>query len=114
KMIDLSNYTTIFKDLQHFFSAGIILKTRSIPKSLNLKSLPVFHCGSYQYSIVESIEDFPRLSGIFNLDNKVKQLLEKDYADNFGFLVCIIDKSAEYSPIAYITDIVDNQLFIPT
>lgn len=79
-------------------------------------SLEVLRCGSYRYSIVTNISDFDNINkNVFKLSSKVKEILMKNYNNDFGFIVCIIDKSADYSPFAYITDkMPDNKFFIPT
>jgi hypothetical protein len=78
--------------------------------------LEVLRSGSYRYSVVNNVNAFDRLDQrIFKLtDPNIKILLRKYYS-NFGFIVCIIDSSAKYSPFAYISEKMPNdRYFIPT
>jgi len=77
-------------------------------------SLEVKRCGSYRYSIVPRFEDFHRISSIFNVDPSCLNYLGRFYKVNFAFLVCILDESAEYEPIAYTHPYNGKNMFIPT
>ena len=77
--------------------------------------LEVFRAGSYRYSVANDIDDIKRIDqGVFNIKNDLQKLLKNYSNKNFGFLICIIDKNVDYTPFAYITDILDNKFFIPT
>lgn len=77
--------------------------------------LEVFRSGNYRYSVANGVEDIKRIDqGVFDIKSDLQKLLNSYSNKNFGFLVCIIDKNVDYTPFAYITDIVDNQFFIPT
>ena len=117
KMLNLSE-TDLFSELNGcckprtrggFFGQGT--------KSSN-GSIKVERCGSYQYSIVDEISEFENLdNSIFKIDFSCLDYIKKFYGtktSNFAFLVCIIDKSADYSPIAYIHESNNKTLFIPT
>lgn len=84
------------------------------PKSLT-KQLPVFRSGSYRYSVVKNYDELTRINNsVFNLNRDLKALLQEYSGKNFGFVVCIIDESANYSPFAYISDRLNGELFVPT
>lgn len=80
--------------------------------------LPVLRAGAYRYSIVPSPADFTRLaSDVFKLDaaSDLYSLLATNYGVGHAFLVCIIDASAEFVPIAYEHDMPSaSHLFVPT
>lgn len=78
-------------------------------------TLKVSRSGSYRYSIVNELSDFNKLNNnVFKLDPDVEKILST-YYQNFGFIVCIIDTSADYSPFAYISERMPNgKIFIPT
>ena len=102
---------TIFTYLDYIFTYARYYSDESVSISI-----PVHRAGSYQYSIVNHIDDLK------NIDNDVFQLYDKNiesifrkYYSEFGFIVCIIDKSAKYSPFVYITEkLPNNRYFIPT
>ena len=78
-------------------------------------ALEVFRSGSYRYSVANCIDDIKRIDqGVFDIKSDLQELLKSYSNKNFGFLICIIDKNVDYTPFAYITDIVDNKFFIPT
>lgn len=68
--------------------------------------LEVFRSGSYRYSIAETPADLRRADPTVFTDLPADlNALIAQYADAmFGFLVCIIDASAAYSPFAYLCD----------
>lgn len=79
------------------------------------QTLEVLRSGSYRYSIAHSLEDFNRLdANVFQIDSELTSLLTTYKNAQFSFLVCIIDSSASYSPIAYVTNHNGTNLFIPT
>jgi Putative zinc finger in N-recognin (UBR box) len=84
-------------------------------RGYSTKSLQVFDCGSYQYSVSPTYGDLDRIqSNVFHLDPSVHALLGTHYGSGYGFLVCILKKSGSYSPIAYTSPIINGKLFVPT
>jgi len=84
-------------------------------KSVNSGYLPVLRCGNYQYSLVDSTGDFNLVNpNVFHIKPDLNSILQDYENRNFAFIVCIIDKNATYSPFAYITDVVNSEIFIPT
>ncbi len=120
QVVDLSKYKTIFSDLDKLFPAPksfVRSSTDSFGGSRSLPMLAVERSGSYQYTVVPSWNDLDRVqSNVFNVDlAAIKTMTQQHYLYGFGFLVCIIDQSAEYYPIAYIHDMLPEQcLFVPT
>ena len=77
--------------------------------------LEVFRSGNYQYSIARNVTDLDLLNkNVFKKTQELNNLLLEYSNNNFGFIACIIDKNVMYSPFAYLYDIVNNELFIPT
>jgi hypothetical protein len=81
-------------------------------------SLLVHRAGAYQYTIVPSVADFPRLQrDVYNLPqgSELLAVLAEHYFEGFAFLVCIIDASAVFRPFAYEHDTLPSgELFVPT
>lgn len=48
------------------------------------------------------------------LPQHLTNMLRKNYASGFGFLICKIDDDAEFAPIAYTHNLENDLLFIPT
>ena len=79
--------------------------------------LDVVECGSYLCSVVPTLDHLDLLKfETFGLTRDVKHLVEKHYQEDFGFIVCILKKGAEYHPIAYThpKHRVTGRMFIPT
>ena len=66
-------------------------------------ALPVLRCGSYEYSVVPSVDDFGRLDARLagRPSAGVEALLRERYARGFAFLVCRIARGGAYHPVAY-------------
>jgi hypothetical protein len=104
--------SSCFKEILKNFSLN---NSGSYGGDIRSQVLEVFRSGSYRYSIANGIDDIKRIDqGVFNVKNDLQELLKSYSNKNFGFLICIIDKNVDYTPFAYITDIVDNEFFIPT
>lgn len=103
----------IFNELESFKSKNLYTNSSYLSYDAN-DSIEVLRSGSYRYSIVDNVSNFSKLSSEFNIKDKNLINLLKKYK-NFGFIVCIIDKSAKYSPFVYSHDLMDsNKLFVPT
>lgn len=63
--------------------------------------IPVHTCGSYTYSVAPDLADLRRIHTSFQLEPNVDRLLSTEYSSDYSFLVCIIDKSSKYHPLAY-------------
>lgn len=77
--------------------------------------LTVHRSGSYRYSVAANTADMKRIDrSVFQISNDLSALLAQYENRGFGFIVCIIDKSANYSPFAYISSNLNGRLFVPT
>jgi hypothetical protein len=114
EMIDIKE-KDFFKTLNKCFdrpTRGNLSYSTNSAKSGSFGALEVKRCGDYQYSVVPDIKSFSRLDqSIFG--SFPTEFFEKFYSEKFSFLVCIIDKSAEYSPIAYTHKSNGKYLFTP-
>ena len=90
------------------------IRSRSCSGTSSKRTLEVLRAGNYRYSIARGIEQLNMLDNIFKKSKELDNLLMTYEDNNFGFIACIIDKNAKYSPFAYIHNIVDNKLFVPT
>lgn len=117
EFVDLSRYKTFFDDVDRLFPStndnlGLDYSTNSLSFS---DSLPVFQVGSYKASFAPALEDLQRLRfDIFSLPPNIFELLKKTYSPTFGYVVCVLDKSAKYHPFGYIHHALsDGTLWIP-
>ena len=114
QMIDIGTADGLFSQLDEYFPKVPNTFSYSLSRSAENK-IAVTRCGSYQYSIVNTIDDFDNIqNNIFSLTSSVKTVLKQHYSTGFSFLVCIIDKNAAYAPIAYVHQMHRGNLFIPT
>lgn len=81
------------------------------------QKLEVITCGGYSASYAPSLADLKRVdSNIFTLPKNIEDILQNNYANNFGFVVCkFIKGKTKNHPIAYTHSLtVNGQMFIPT
>jgi len=79
--------------------------------------LPVQRVGGYRVSVAPTLADLSRLSSeVFKVPVNIQQILEKNYGQGFGFLVCLFSTTVQAHPIAYVTNRLPGtgHLFIPT
>lgn len=124
KLLNFSHYTNIFEDCRECFhyDDGSMKNGRLYRSSLSASAehrppLPVYTVGSYQASIVPSIDDFDRVNTqILRVNPEVFKLLKDTYDPSFGFLICQLrEGSHHYHPFAY-THLIHKSklLFVPT
>lgn len=120
KMVNMSECKDFFTQLRNVmpmemsFSAGSYSVKSANRQSLSVP-LPVKRCGPYSYSIVPDVESFVRLKqNVYKVNPRVFSVMKQHYPRGYAFLVCIIDKSAQYSPIAYVHPSDGKNIFIPT
>lgn len=81
-------------------------------------ALEVLRAGAYRYSVAETAADLARASPeVFGegISAGLRALLAQYPADQFGFIVCVLDESATYAPFAYLSDALPgDRLFLPT
>jgi hypothetical protein len=123
KLLDLSEYSNIFEDLEMFFPNESETHEYSMTNSASQDSsvLAVHNIGSYQASIVPNCQSFTRLqAGVFRLSPDTQGLLERFYKRGYGFIVCQLkvgrrSQLEEYHPFAYCHELRENGgLFVPT
>lgn len=118
---DMSACSSFFPRLHKLFTpphtsfGGGAVKPRSRLAGVPLE---VKRSGSYRYTIVPSIADFSGLQHeVYGIDpsSPLRHIFEEHYASGFAFLVCIIDASASFVPIAYMHDKhACGSVFVPT
>lgn len=120
QLLDFSDYRDIWDDCEKYFPAEVSKGFSfggGTPRSANTSTsfLPVQRVGGYSVSIAPSIEDIKRVnSDQFILPPGIEGLLQQHYAKGFAFIVCMFDKVTQGHPIAYISDMNNNTLFVPT
>ncbi len=118
-LLDMSKHKNFWQKCESFFpqrevmAAGFGMNFGG-GGGWSAKTLPVERVGSYNCTIVPSIEDISRVHQLFKLPPNIGELLAKHYA-NFSFLVCLFDRRASGHPIAYVSaSMADGSLFVPT
>lgn len=119
KVIESTQYhNNMFDKLEDIFKQQSLSNAFFNTSSMNYHTcdtLPVYRSGNYRYSVVNSIDDFKYVDDIFKLTDKNIIDIFSAYYTKFGFIVCIIDKSAQYTPFMYISEkMPNNRFFIPT
>jgi hypothetical protein len=118
KMLDLSGYVNIFDDLDSIFPKAAVISQDLRSADYNSSdSLPVVQVGSYRATLVPNWRSFDKVQhDKFSLHPNTRDLLGKHYRNNYGFIVCQLNSSAqEYHPFAYCHELRhDGKLFIPT
>jgi hypothetical protein len=122
KLHDLSQYSDIFKDCaRSFVDESQMMRSLYTNSSFGVSkgiTLEVHQCGSYNVSIVPSVNDFHRIDATqFQLNPAVGQILSQYYHNNFGFIVCKLrtGTSETYHPIGYSHQMIKpHTLFVPT
>lgn len=121
KFHDLSNYTKLFIDLKNSFQPLLFKqkKSRTPSFSTNTESIKVHDVGSYQASIVESLDDIKNLDPtVFQTNDEVTKFLTEKYSEqkNIGFVFCKLKAGdVTYHPFGYSHDALKiGYLFVPT
>lgn len=106
-VIDMSRDSDMFQKIESCFPQK---------RSLSDGFLAVERCGSYQYSLVPSINDFDRVDpNAFRLSPDVRQLFLQHYPRGYAFLVCKIMENQKFHPVGYVHPLpVGGELFVPT
>lgn len=118
--LDLSEQTGLFTELEELWPKmrSLNIMSRDLNENSNSldDTLEVFEVGSYQVSIIPTIEDFNRIDkSVFELHDDVQGCLREHYETRFSFVLCQLVKEKAYHPFGYIhSRLDDNTLFIPT
>ncbi len=121
QFINLQSYKKFFADCESSFSeprdTNYLSRSFAASASLSAHTLPVYDVGSYNVSVVPTMNDFHRLDpDFFTIDPYIPQSLQKKYDSSFGFIICKLRKGQHsYHPLAYTHQIhKDRLLFVPT
>jgi hypothetical protein len=124
QVYDMTGAGPLFETLDKLFPSAFSNEytdahTMSFSRSQSAAApLAVRRSGSYRYTIVPSLADFGRLQHeVFGLNpsSPLAAMFAKYYSVGFAFLVCIIDASAAFAPIAYQHDKhTSGNVFVPT
>jgi len=115
QLIDLTALPDFFMPLDELFRP----RTRSFTKGVDTNSrgfeLEVHKVGSYDVSIVPTVDDVKRLnSQVFEVSADTEHTLRASYPTGFAFLVAQLRESGEFHPLAYTHPLMGGRLFIPT
>jgi hypothetical protein len=114
-LIDLSGVPNFFKPFDEAFierGRGIVM---NFSKGLEPNdALEVVRVGSYDVSIVPTVDDVKRLNrDVFDVSVDTEHTLREGYPVGFAFLVAQLRESGEFHPLAY-THPFEGLLFVPT
>lgn len=114
----------LFDKLEDACNRDFALKTRGrggydrLSSTNGAPRLEVLRAGSYRFSVAPTAADIVRAdpSVFTSLPADLQALVNQYQARQFGFIVCLLDASADYAPFAYVSDRVPNteSLFVPT
>lgn len=106
ELIDLTALPDFFMPLDELFKP----RTRSLSKGVSRgmdDDLEVHKVGSYDVSIVPSVDDVKRLNRqVFEVSADTEHTLRSSYPVGFAFLVAQLRESGEFHPLAYTHPIV--------
>lgn len=110
RLLDFSEYPTIFDDVDLFFPTQLVNDPREWTKDKpDVKTI-----GNYKTSIAR-LSDFPKLQRDFAIRQSIIDLLTEHYSRGFGFIICQILHAGIRGLLAYVHEIrSDGRLFIPT
>ena len=116
RMIDMTADPDFFERLAEATTPPTTNEYLGRTRCASTGSLEVRRCGPYRYSVVPNVDAFERLrSDVFGTRAGLAGALRQRYASAHAFLVCIIDASSAFSPIAYVHPLpADAVLFVPT
>ncbi len=118
QMIDTTGCENMFEKIEDCFPKPLSY-TNSLStakaRGFHKQALQVKSCGSYKYSLAPTLSDFDRIDdSVFKLDPDVANLLKEHYNNDFAFLVCKLEKSMKFHPVAYMHPMPrDAKLFVP-
>ena len=109
KFIDLTGID-VFSKLEQLFDPRENLSSMN---SITNRDVEYYNVGSYDVFVCKNLSAIVRN---FKIGNEVIELLDKYYAYQFAFLLCKLKNGKEYKyhPLAYVHNIRDQTLFIPT
>lgn len=116
-VIDMTACASIFEDLASFFPVAKSLSFGAFGAAANSQSakLEIKQSGDYEYSIADTLNDLDMLDwSHFKVDEAIKTILQKQYAVDFGFVVCRCKKSGDYAPIGIVHPSIKGKLHVPT
>lgn len=115
---DFSSYKHIFNDLESFFPET---KPEAGSKNHRIKSLErELVQDPFGVFDVDAVADFDELKSFLvnssiEINPYVTELFASNYSCNFGFVICKIQKSARFYPIAFSSPmLLANQYYVPT
>lgn len=109
EMGDMTQNPDFFDPLTEAF------EERSRSMAMNSKGiLSVQKVGSYDVSIVPSVEDVKRLSASFKLSSDTENVLRAHCPLGYAFVVAQLNQSGPFHPLAYTAPLIGRRLFIPT
>lgn len=118
KILNMSSYDDIYKDLGQFFNkknllddiGGISWNTWDLNEDVS-----DLHSARYDTVVIASYTSLVRVSASFNLSNEMMQGIKQYYGHDYAFIICKMDSSAKFLPLAYVHELMPgDKLFVPT
>jgi hypothetical protein len=116
--INFKHYSKVFDDLASCFGYNFPARALGASATRSHSTLPVYSVGSYNASILETLNDFDRLNEeVYEVNSGLIDFLQRKYGSSgLGFIVCQLKSGNHtYHPFAYTHhQHANGQLFVPT
>jgi hypothetical protein len=118
KLLNLQHYPEILSDFNGFFSSKQIIDDSS-GISWNTwdddNDVQDFAQARYETHILSNFTVLTRYKKSLGIAQDVLDYVEQYYGKRYAFIVCTIDRTTKFDPIAYIHELMPgNKLFVPT
>ncbi len=120
RVLDFFDFKTFFTECDAWFPQprSRQSETKNSAPSRNSK-LEVVQIGGYNISIARTLDSIQQIDkDVFSVADNLYQVLQNNYAQGFGFLICSFDTSKKISskdtaPLAYV-HCMGEEFFVPT
>lgn len=120
RVLDFSNHKTFFNECEACFPQPRSRQTESKNSAPSPNSkLEVVQIGGYNISIARTLDFIQHIDkDVFSVADNLYRILQKNYDQGFGFLICSFDTSKKISskdtaPLAYVHRM-GEEFFVPT
>lgn len=114
QLVDLSAVPSFFEPFVEAFTE----RSRSFGMSKGVsRGLPleVQRVGKYDVSVVPTVDDVKRLNrNVFEVSPDTEAVLRTEYPVGFAFVVAQLRESGGFHPLAYLSPVIGDKMFIPT
>lgn len=115
QLVDLSAIPDFFESyVEAFVERSRSFGTKGLSRGLD-DDLEVLRVGNYDVSVVPTVDDVKRLNrNVFEVSPDTEAVLRTEYSVGFAFLVAQLRESGKFHPLAYLSPVVGDKMFVPT